>query len=191
MPRSDLGGEPFGLCASSGFANGAGGGRGRGSLEAKLMAGRAHLATAAVAGSVGDPQASDWLGSLVPMKVPSARALPCCWPALSRWLRRWALRWRPWRLHATNNRLRRLGVWRVHQTRRVRKRKPGVRPGPRRAGAGFRPSTRPPVAGDVGPAPRVPWQVRGTASTASSGVRAGFAGALAYKAAIVLQGRPP
>ena len=96
------------------------------------------------------------------MKGPSARALPCCWLALSRWVRRWVLRWSPWRLHATHNRLRRLGVWRVQPTRRVRKRAPSIRPGPRRASAGFRPGTKPTVAGDTGPAPRAPWQVPGT-----------------------------
>ena len=48
-------------------------------------------------------------------------------------------------------------------TRRVRKRRSGVRPRPRRASVGFRPGTRVPVAGGGGPAPpRVPWQVRGT-----------------------------
>ena len=43
-------------------------------LETQLVAGRAQLATAAVAGSVADPQASALLDSSVPMKAPSARA---------------------------------------------------------------------------------------------------------------------
>jgi hypothetical protein len=131
-------------------------------LEAQLVAGRTQLATASVVGSVADPQASALARLTVPMKGPSARALPCCWPASSRWVRRWALRWSPWRLHPTHNRLRRLGAWRVHQTRRVRKRRPGVRQGPRCTSAGFRPGTRPAVARNSRPARRALWQVRGT-----------------------------
>ena len=131
-------------------------------LEAQLVAGRTQLATGSVAGSVADPQASA-LARLTGADEGTIRTgialllagLIEVGSALGFTLVSMATARNPQPPSTT----RRVAG---SSTRRVRKRTPGVRPGPRRASAGFRPGTRPPVAGDTGPAPRAPWQVRGT-----------------------------
>jgi hypothetical protein len=125
-------------------------------LEAQLVAGRTQLATASVADSVADPQASalarltgadeDTIRTGIALllagliEVGSALGFALVSVATAR---------NPQPASTT----RRVGVL---QTRRVRNRTPGDRPGR------FRPGTRSPAAGHTGPALRAPWQVPGT-----------------------------
>ena len=138
-------------------------------LETQLVAGRAQLATVAVAGSVADPQASA-LAKLTGADEATIRtyvalllaALIEVGSALGFTLVSVATAYNPPPPST-------IGMWRVRPTRRVRKRTPGIRPGPRRASGGFRRGTPPAVAANAGPALRAPWQVRGQAPLPAPG----------------------